>query len=777
MSFSLAKKNIKHKRKTMKRKQKGGEGEAKSGRFTFTNPFKSFGSKKEPNFNGVGEVAKLEKDKLDEANSDGTKPDSVQRIDPPIEKREGKKEEKSSSIFNRLYDGAESVGKIVARNSANARANKDQTTASSETALVATLAAAIHQLPCDTTYKSIRNQLEKKNIKSISKKEKKRLTTLGTATFDANASMIEKSETMIKMIKDITFAMETIKSVLPPVTTGIIGIAENVGVAASKYNQHLELLYLSAQCLIYVSNISRDLAEIHSFYNNAQVKEKGIEMDSSLYEILVKSLFTFTYFLIDNIDFTSKISGVDQYKFWYAFLSRIDFSKTEATRKGCIYKYSCQECIPDELRAKLQELSISGKPYKRIIDFDDVFDTTVPKKISGFMSFASGTANRAAKLGTSITDRTAYLRGKSTDKSVIDSNIKLPDKGLFGFCSEDIVTQCNNYNDIIMRLIEFNIYKLFKTTYKNQNFLPIKFEGKGSGITSEDFYKYIFEDIKLGIYENTDSYKDTKKNDETEGKKYKIYKTEDYDRKKYDDDDKVKELLKPWLEKTTYSSEEELEELMCFEFLFELKRIIKELDAANMLTTYKAKFTPKPNNNNNNIFSKGFDSLSKGSKMAISIGNAYFGNPETKYNIFLREYVIMTGNFATILSRYSLDHNKLTPKDKEVVLSNVNKEVAKLEKQLQTVQNTMTTAGIQGEKAARVVEAEQAINPQLKSEGEAESGTGPGPDSEAVAVAVAGAGAGGKLIHNRLKKHTKKYKHYNDYNHYKSKKIRRNKRK
>jgi hypothetical protein len=43
--------------------------------------------------------------------------------------------------------------------------------------------------------------------------------------------------------------------------------------------------------LIYVSNISRDLAEIHSFYNNAQVKEKGIEMDSSLYEILVKSLF------------------------------------------------------------------------------------------------------------------------------------------------------------------------------------------------------------------------------------------------------------------------------------------------------------------------------------------------------------------------------------------------------------------------------------------------------------------------------------------------------
>ena len=575
--------------------------------------------------------------------------------------------------------------------------------------------------------------------------------------------MIEKSETMIKTIKDITFAMEAIKSVLPPGTAGIIGIAENVGVAASKYNQHLELLYLSAQCLIYVSNISRDLAEIHSFYNNAHVKEKGIEMDSSLYEILVKSLFTFTYFLIDNIDFTSKISGIDQYKFWYAFLSRIDFSNTEATRKGCIYKYSCKECIPKELRAKLQELSISGKPYKRIIDFDDVFDTTVPKKISGFMSqtardFASGAAklgtsitSGAAKLGTSITDGTAYMRSKSTDKSDIDSNIKLPDKGLFGFCSEDIVTQCKNYNDIIMRLIEFNIYKLFKTTYKNQNFLPIKFEGKGSGITSDAFYKYIFENIKLDIYKNTDSYK-----------------TEAYDRTKYDDDDKVKELLKQWLEKTTYSSEEELEELLCFEFLFELKRIIKELDAANMLTTYKAKFKPKPNSNN--ILLKGFDSLSEGSKMVISIRNAYFGNPETKYKTFLREYVIMTGNFATILSRYSLDHNKLTAKDKEEILSEVNQVIINLDEQLTAATRIMAEAGATGIQTGKTVEA---VIAQVNSE---RTG-GPGEQGEPGSQDPQQQHIGGKLIHNRHKKHTKKYKYYNDYNHYKSKKIKRYKRK
>jgi hypothetical protein len=635
--------------------------------------------------------------------------------------------------------------------STSAAANKKQTTASSETALVATLAAAIHQLPCDTMYESIKAQLAKKNIKSISKKEKKRLTNMSTVTFDVNSSAIEKSEAMIKLIKNISFAMETIKSVLPPGTTGIIGIAENVGVAASKYNQHLELLYLSSQCLIYIANISRDLAEIHSFYNNAHVIEKNITIDQSLYEILVKSLFTFTYFLIDNIDFTSKISGIDQYKFWYAFLSRIDFSNTKDTRKGCIYKYSCQECIPKELREKLQDLSTTSKPYKRIIDFDDVFDTTVPKKKSGYFSGKSRNfASSPAKVGTDKSD---------TDSN---SNIKLPDKGLFGFCSETIVEQCKNYNDIIMRLIELNIYKLFKTTYINQNFLPINFKDKGSGITSEDFYKYIFEGIKLRIYKKTDNYKYTTK---------KNYETEDNNRSKYDDDDKVKELLKGWLEKTTYSSEEELEELMCFEFLFELKRIIIELDAANMLSKYKAKFTPKPNSNG--IFSKGYDRFTKGSKMVMSIGNAYFGNPETRYKIFLREYVIMTGNFATILSRYSLDHNKLTPKDKETVLSEVNQDIKKIDNQLISITAATTTAAETGIDLGNKTETRiDADGP-----GEQEGPGGPGGPGGPEKPVVQEQRIGGKLIHNRLKKHTKKYKHYNDYKHYKSKKIRRNKRK
>lgn len=796
MSFSLAKKNIKHKRKTMKRKQKGGgEGEAKSGRFTFTNPFKSFGSKKEQKFDGVVELANSEG-----ANSDGTKPNSVQRIEPTIKKIESKKEEKSLFIFNRQYNGAESAGISVLRNSANARASIDQTTASSEAALVATLAAAIHQLPCDTTYESIKATLDIKKIKPISIKQKKRLTNLGAATFDANASAIEKGETIVKTIKNITFAIETLGTAVPSGATSLIGIAQSVGVAASKYNKHLELIYLSSQCLIYISNISRDLAEIHSFYNNPIVISKGIKMDSSLHEILVKSLFTFTYFLIDNIDFTSKISGLDQYQFWFGFLSRIDFSNIKDIEKDYIYKYSCKECIPDELREKLKELSVSGKPYKKIIDFDDVFDNTATKtkyetsKKKSYFSFsnsrdaAMSVVDKPRQIFSGINDRISRIGSKSIETKKTDQ------KGnkLFGFCSNEIVEQCTNYNDIIMRLIEFNIYKLFKTTYENQNLLSINFENRS--VSAEDFYKYIFEEDEANVLRKLYQSEGPNSRLDDEGEK-KLAKDKIFGQKSYDE--------------TIYSNEEKLEEFFCIEFLFELKRIIKYLSIKTMFDKYieKVKYTTsqsssKPSDEEHSTMkskfmmpnmAKGAVSLGKSTmssmssirksavsivKTTLSVGSVYFGDPERKYDTFLREYVIMTGNFATILSRYSLDHNKLSVKDKTEILENVNKEVANLDKSLKVVNTVIIEAAKRGEITARNIEALEAINKQLQGEGEGEreAGTGTGPESASVAVTGVSV-TGGKLIHNRLKKHTKKYKHYNDYKHYKSKKIRRNKRK
>ena len=93
--------------------------------------------------------------------------------------------------------------------------------------------------------------------------------------------------------------------------------------------------------------------------------------------------FFYLPILLENIDFESKISGIDQFKFWYSFLSRIDFShtnETNETKKGYIYKYSCKECIPQELREKLQFISIYDTNYEKIIkfDYDYVFDTSNP---------------------------------------------------------------------------------------------------------------------------------------------------------------------------------------------------------------------------------------------------------------------------------------------------------------------------------------------------------------------------------------------------------------
>ena len=459
MSFSLAKKNIKHKRKTMKRKQEGGILE-------YINPFRRKPKEAKVEFDGVGDIE--EEKKAEYAGTVVIK----------------------SRMQNSIYD------KPVEPHSASTS--------------VTTVAATNQQSTCNTTYESIKKKLEAKNIKSISKNETKRLTTLDTVTFDNVASAVEKGEAFVKMVKNISFAMETIKSALPPGTTGIIGIAESLGVAASKYNKQLELVYLSAQCLIYVSNISHDLAEIHSFYNNEHVKGKNITIDQSLYESLVKSIFTFTYFLIDNIDFESKISSIDQFKFWYSFLSRIDFSKTKETnetnetKKGYIYKYSCKECIPQKLREKLQFISIYDKNYEKIINFDYVFDTSKSKTKKKSRLARLG-LDKLDKITDKITSKVSELSSAvSSGESVLSSaaskagrKMGITSKGLFGFCSDEIVEQCKNYNDIIMRLIEFNIYKLFRNTYRNQNSLPIDFERIGAGITSEVFYDYIFKDIYI----------------------------------------------------------------------------------------------------------------------------------------------------------------------------------------------------------------------------------------------------------------------------------------
>jgi hypothetical protein len=125
-----------------------------------------------------------------------------------------------------------------------------------------------------------------------------------------------------------------------------------------------------------------------------------------------------------------------------------------------------------------------------------------------------------------------------------------------------------------------------------------------------------------------------------------------------------------------------------------------------------------------------------------------------------------------------LDHNKLTPKDKEVVLSEVNQVINNIDEQLTAATSSIANAGATAFDAGKKVEEKLA---QATFEGP-EGPEGPGElrgqeQQQQQQQPGQPQRIGGKLIHNRLKKHTKKYKHYNDYKHYKSKKIRRNKRK
>ena len=240
---------------------------------------------------------------------------------------------------------------------------------------------------------------------------------------------------------------------------------------------------------------------------------------------------------------------------------------------------------------------------------------------------------------------------------------------------------------------------------------------------------------------------------------------------------RLQTLLKQWLITSKYYSEEVLEESICLEFLFELKRIIVDLGAATMLVDYKKQFIIEPRNRYKeaSLLSRGSKNLVESGKFLVSLSSAYLGDVRVKYDIFLREYVIMTGNFATILSRYSLDYNKLTQKDKDIIRGEVTKDMQPIEDKLIIIENKIQQAAIGGIENAKA-EAEAEAEAAAEAQGAA---TATVPEGEKVDKYIQEQGrvngeGGGKIIHNRPKKHSKKYKIYKKYKH--SKKIK-NKRK
>jgi hypothetical protein len=411
------------------------------------------------------------------------------------------------------------------------------------------------QKQCALKKAEITEALEKNGITSYSNKESKTITELNP------------SDSINKRNEHLTGALTLAAAAgaLVPFAGQFFTLARVTLLGINKYQKDKELSYLSSDCLSYISNITKDIAVMNAFYSNDIVKAKNIVRNATLYDILQKNVFKFLYFLIDNINFEADDLGAVQYSFWVSFLQQIDFSdeKYGEFLSPNSYRYSCAECIPDELRKLLQDPG--NNDYQKVINLNTNKD-----------SFLTRSSKVLSK------------RPKTEISSV--------------FCDEEMLINCRNNNDIIMRLIEYNMYKLIKTTYKNR------------------FASY----KKFKLYEGSEN--------------YLFDPIFDLNNKQPRDINKVKDSVMS-------KEADEGEVTIYLDFLFELKRIITDLK-------YQV---PKsdPSRMSRIASASGINSI-------VAVGSAYVGTALTRYNEMLREYIIMTGNFGTITSRYAIDYNSLS---------------------------------------------------------------------------------------------------------------------
>lgn len=434
-------------------------------------------------------------------------------------------------------------------------------------------------------------RLDELGITSYSHKESKTVTELNP--YDSSNKTIEKYTGAL--------TVAAAAGALIPFAGQFFTLARVALLGVNKYQKDKELSYLSSDCLSYISNITKDIADMNAFYMNKTVREKKIQKNATLYAILQKNLFKFLYFLIDNINFTDNNLGPVQYSFWHSFLKQIDFSESSYSEELSPnkYRYSCAECIPNELREKLRDPNID---YKKVINLD-------MNKDSMF--------TRASKTLT-------LDRRKSTDLLSV-------------FCDEDMVLKCRNNNDIIMRLIEFNMYKLINSTYKNRKASYKKFNLNSE--MEDALFKFIF----------TLSVADTKDTDAKEKEK--------------EEEDEVKAKVL-----NDVPDDNKNDANVYLSFLFELKRIINELKYSVPISS-PSRF--------------GYDTLVSGanytgvSKIG-AIASSYVGTALSRYNEMLREYIIMTGNFGTITSRYAIDYNSLSQEEKVAVEKDVKEKIGSI---------------------------------------------------------------------------------------------------
>ena len=454
---------------------------------------------------------------------------------------------------------------------------------------------------CASKNKKITETLEKNGITSYSNKESKTMTELNPSD-----SANKRNE---RLTGALTLAAAA--GALVPFAGQFFTLARVALLGINKYQKDKELSYLSSDCLSYISNITKDIAVMNAFYSNDIVKGKNIVRNATLYDILQKNVFKFLYFLIDNINFTADNLGAVQYSFWVSFLKQIDFSDNNYDKflSPNSYRYSCAECITAELRKLLQDPGSNN--YQKVINLNTNKDSFL---------------TRYSKVP---------LRRPKTEISSV-------------FCDEEMLIKCRNNNDIIMRLIEYNMYKLIKTTYKNRFASYKKFK---LFIGSEDHLFDPIFDLNDKKPRDINEVKKSVMSDEADGGEVSIY----------------------------------------LEFLFELKRIMTELN-------YQV---PKsdPSSMSRIASASGINSI-------VAVGSAYVGTALTRYNEMLREYIIMTGNFGTITSRYAIDYNSLSSlslEEKKKIEDDIKQKTGKISsaiKEITEENNELTKATTQQADAA-----------------------------------------------------------------------------
>jgi hypothetical protein len=587
--------------------------------------------------------------------------------------------------------------------------------------------------PCRSITK-IQDHLTKIGITSFEKTEGK---GANSSNMGSEMQKYDKKEKGMLALENAIKVLHLAGCAVPVVSSYaevILGLATGL----SNFNKSRALTYLASQCLSYVATISKNLSEMLAFYNNQIVKDNKIAIDNKLYSALQKNLYTFLYFLIDSINFRINDDvGLQHYSYWHTFLLKVDFSGNidyTSSLPSTKYRYSCIECIPsDTLREKMRT-----SLEKKYVTLENQWTISTIKSAMPSLSRAP----------------------------------RPPEVKHFGFCSDEVLTVCKNYNDNIMRLIELNMYILIKSASDNRERIPIL--KHTDEIVSAEFYNAVFSTTLI-----------TKRVEEDFRKEFRIQVDVNAKRKSAKQESytttatkAMKGAMKGQVFSRVYKIFDKEPDLqVSFDFLIQLNRIISELQHPD--------FMGNPSNTSNKIISSSNSLYRNGIRAAGVVGYTGYAaasyttglirspisyiisDTKLQYEELLREYTLMTGNFLMLTSSFILDKTKLNKDETEQVNNELTEKLKSIKGSIDTVTNDINDGAKKVEKTAEDMDEDPGPVGE-KSQGDPQRGSKEDTEVDSPANSPANTPAntqGGRSLSKKI------------YNYSQKRKTKRNKRK